>query len=144
MRRILPLLLCILFLLSGCTSDSVSSLLEMELTEDYDTSDPFIQEKLFAADEDIDVLELGISFQMKGESGILEIAENDTKQVLWSDKWDEDVDGMEFTVSLDSIKKEKEYVVRFTGTKIKYARIIVTSENDLVEERERPSNASKD
>lgn len=81
---------------------------------------------------------------MKGESGILEFAENDTKQVLWSDKWDEDVDEMEFTVSLDSIKKVKEYAVQFTGTKIKYARIIVTSESDLVKERERPSNTSKD
>ena len=57
---------------------------------------------------------------------------------------DEDVDEMTFTVSLDSVEKEKEYVVQFTGTKINYARIIVTSENDLVKERERPLNVSKD
>lgn len=138
MKRILPLLLCILFALSGCTETTSSTLIEMELTEHYDTSDPFIHEKLFYVDEDIDVLELNVSFQMEGQSGVLEIIENETKQVAWSDTWDGDVDETTFTVSLEAIEKEKEYVIRFTGTKIKYAKIVIMSENNLVKEREKP------
>lgn len=142
MKKILPLLLCILFALSGCTVTNPSTLIEMELTEHYDTADPFIHEKLFYVDEDIDVLELNVSFQMEGESGILEIIQNETKQVVWSDTWDGDVDETGFTVSLGSI--EKEYVIRFTGTKIKYAKIVITSENNLVKEREKPLKPDRD
>lgn len=144
MKKILPLLLCILFALSGCTVTTSSTLIEMELTEHYDNSDPFIHEKLFYVDEDIDVLELNISFQMEGESGILEIIQNETKQVAWSDTWDGDVDKTTFTVSLDAIEKGKEYVIRFTGTKIKYAKIVITSENNLVKEREKPLKPDRD
>lgn len=111
-----------------------STLMQMELTNDYDTSDPF-NEKLFYVDEDIDVLELNIFFQMEGKSGVLEIADNETKQVLWSDVWDRDVDETKFTVSLDTIEKGKEYVIRFTGTKIIYAKIVISSQNNLVKER---------
>lgn len=138
MKKILLLLLCTLLLLSGCTEITSPTLIQMELTSDYDTSDPFINEKLFCVDENLDILELDISLQMKGGSGILEIADNKTKQVIWSDTWDGDVDKTKFAVSLDDIEKEKEYVIRFTGIKIKYAKVVITSKDNLVKEREKP------
>lgn len=76
MKKILLLLLCTLLLLSGCTEITSPTLIQMELTSDYDTSDPFINEKLFCVDKNLDILELDISLQMKGGSGILEIADN--------------------------------------------------------------------
>lgn len=144
MKRFLPLILCALFLLSGCTGVTSPTLIQMELTNNYDTSDPFINEKLFYVDETIDLLELDVSFQMEGESGILEIADNESKQIIWSDTWDGDVNETKFTVSLDTIEKEKEYVIRFTGTKIKYAKIVIMSEDDLVKEREKPLKPERD
>lgn len=138
MKKILLLLLCTLLLLSGCTEITSPTLIQMELTSDYDTSDPFINEKLFCVDENLDILELDISLQMKGGSGILEIADNKTKQVIWSDTRDGDVDKTKFAVSLDAIEKEKEYVIRFTGIKIKYAKVVITSKDNLVKEREKP------
>ena len=144
MKKILTSLLCALLLLSGCTETTSPTLLQMELTSNYDTSDPFIDEKLFYVEETIDVLKLDSSFQMKGESGILEIADNETKQVIWSKTWDEDIDETKFSVLLDNIEKEKEYVIRFTGTKIEYAKVVITSPDNLVKEREKPLKTDRD
>lgn len=138
MKRFLPLLLSAWLLLSGCTGVTSPTFMQMELTKNYDTSDPFVNAKLFVADQNIDVLELDISFLMEGKTGLLEIIDNETKQVIWSDTWEEDVDNIKFPVSLDSIEKGKEYVVRFTGTKINYAKIDITSDNNLIKEREKP------
>lgn len=124
------------------TEDSITenaeTVIELELTEDYDDTDPFVNGKLFYASADIDVLEAAASFQMDGESGILEIKDNKTNQVLWSKTWNESIDNDTFTISLINIKKEKEYVICFTGTKINDAEIRVTFDNNLVQERERP------
>lgn len=136
------MLLIAVVLFSSC-SGMAPTLIEMELTQDYDTSDPFINEKLIYVSDDIDELKLNVSFRMTGEYGRLEIADNETGQVYWSEVWEKDVDKTDFTVSLDNLEKEKEYVIRFTGTKITYTKITVTSENSLVKERERPQKSSQ-
>lgn len=142
MTRFFSLLLCAL-LLMGCSEMGAKSILEMEMTANYDTSDPFVNEKLIYVSEDVDVLELGASFQMKGESGLLEIADNETKEVVWSKRWDESVELNNYLIALDSLEKDKEYVIRFTGTKIQYAKLVITSESKLVKERERPQKPNK-
>lgn len=73
-----------------------------------------------------------------GESGVLEVKDNKTNEVLWKKTWDKSIDNDIFTISLEDIKKEKEYAIFFTGTKINYANIVVTFKNDLVQEREKP------
>lgn len=137
----------ILSLLSSCSNIAeslpVQTIIEMELTQNYDNADPFINEKLVYVSDSVDTLNLDVSFQMEGESGILEIADNETKQVIWSYTWNEDVDNTAFTISLDDLDKENEYVVRFIGTKIKYAKITITSKNSLVKEREQPQKPSE-
>lgn len=138
MNKTFPLLLCILPLLSSCSSNASKAILEMELRKDYDTSDPFVHANLFSVSEDMDTLALDISFQPEGESGILEIADNETGEVFWSDSWNENVDKTNFAVSLEDVKKAKEYVIRFTGTKINYAKITLSSKSGLVKERAKP------
>lgn len=130
-------------LLTSCSSAMEETIIEMELNENYDTSDPFIHGKLFYVSDTIDNLKLEISFQMEGKSGLLEIADNKTNEVFWSDSWNGNIDNTTFSVSLDTLEKEKEYVIRFTGTKIKYTKIVITSKNKLVKERERPSKPNK-
>lgn len=144
MNKILPLLFCVLLLLSGCSSNTAKTIIEMELTDSYDDSDPFVNEKLFYVSDSIDTLELNVSFKMEGESGVLEIADNETKKVLWSNIWNENIDNTTFSISLDTVEKEKEYVIRFTGTKIKYAKIVVTSDDKLVKECVRPMKPDRD
>ena len=112
--------------------------IDMTLTKDWDDADPFIDERLFYVTKDVDSLELNIIFQMKGESGLLEIADNNSDEVLWSNSWNSSVGNTSLTASLKSLQKEKEYVIRFTGTKIEYANIVVGSENDFIQERTRP------
>lgn len=73
---------------------------------------------------------------MKGESGLLEIVDNETGEVFWSDTWKGEVDKTSFSILLESLEKEREYVIRFTGTKITYIKIVITSESKLVKERE--------
>lgn len=138
------ILILILSLLSSCSNASTRVIIEMELTQNYDSSDPFINERLFFVSDDVDVLNLDVSFQMEGGSGILEIADNETKEVIWSDTWKGDVDHTTFTISLENLEKEKEYVVRFTGTEINYTKIIILSESSFVKERERPKTPSGD
>lgn len=138
MHKCLLFLLCTLLILSGCSSNTASTIIEMELTDRYDTSDPFVHEKLFYVPNRMDTLEFTISVQMEGEHAVLELADNETKQVLWSRIWDENVDTTTFPVTLDGIEQEKEYVIRFTGTKIKHAKVVMTSDSKLVKEREKP------
>ena len=112
--------------------------IDMTLTKDWDEADPFIDERLFYVTKDVDSLELNIIFQMMGESGLLEIADNNTDEVLWSNCWNSSVGNTSLAASLKSLQKEKEYVIRFTGTKIEYANIVAASESDLIKERTRP------
>ena len=112
--------------------------IDMTLTKDWDDADPFIDERLFHVTKDVDSVELNIIFQMMGESGLLEIADNNSDEVLWSNSWDSSVGNTSLAASLKSLQKEKEYVIRFTGTKIEYANIVVASESDLIKERTRP------
>lgn len=116
----------------------MKTIIEMELTESYDTMDPFIHENLFYVTEDIDILDLNVSFQMEGEHGLLEIADNQSKEVLWSNTWDDHVKNSSFVVSLNHVEKENEYVVRFTGTNIQYTKLIMFTDDTLVKGREKP------
>jgi len=118
--------------------------IEMELTKDYDESDPYIYEKLFNVSEDIDTLKLDASYQMKGDSGVLEIVDKETEEILWSNSWQGDINKTEFNIQLNKLEKGKEYIIRFTGTKIIYTKIVLTCENSLIKEQEKPIKAKKD
>lgn len=111
----------------------------MEMDEDYDNADPFENGLLFCVSEDIPALDAEVFFRMEGESGLVEIKDRETDEVLWSRMWEENVDGHTFTISLDHLQKEKDYSVRFTGTKIIYADVKITFDSELVQEKERPS-----
>lgn len=151
-KKICLLFACALILqlgavLSGCGAGAESEPtvsrppkfeIEMELTKDYDDADPFIDERLFYVTEDVDALELDILYQLKGEGGILEIADNNTDAVLWSYACSESVESAALAAPLNSLQTDKEYVIRFTGTKIEYANIVAASESDFIKERSRP------
>lgn len=122
---------------AGAKPDA-QTILTMELTENYDDSAPFVDAKLFCVSENMDTVELAVTFQMKGESGIIEIADNDTKEVLWTNAWAGDTEANTCSVTLSALNKEKDYLVQFTGTGIKYAKIVVTTANKCVEALERP------
>ncbi len=123
-------------------SDNKNSIFEMELDKSYDDTDPFVNERLFCVSEDISTLKAKISFQMDGKSGIVEIRDNETDELIWANTWNENIENDTFTISLNNILKENEYVVRFVGTEINYAKIKVVFESDLVQERERPRKSN--
>lgn len=121
------------------TEETRKTVLEMEMNENYSSSDPFENGRLFCVSENIETLDVEVYFQMDGESGIVEIKDRNADEVLWSNTWTDNVSGDTVTVSLNNLQKEKEYVVRFTGTKINYALVKVTFESELVKEKSRPS-----
>ena len=123
-------------------SDNKNSIFEMELDRYYDDTDPFINERLFCVSEDISTLKAKISFQMDGKSGIVEIRDNETDELIWANTWNESIENDTFTISLNDILKENEYVIRFVGSKINYAKIEVAFESDLVQERVRPRKSN--
>ena len=120
---------------TGGADTDAKTVIEMELTADYDDSDPFIHEKLFELPEDGETPGRQIAFEMKGETGLLEIADNETKDVIWSDSWSGNTEKTDFAVPLDGLQTEREYVIRFTGTGIEYAKITATADAGLVKER---------
>ena len=81
------------------TEDKVT--IEMKLDENYDDTDPFINERLFCVSEDLDTLTAEVTFEMDGESGILEVKNNKTNEVLWSNSWEENVKP-EYVISIVS------------------------------------------
>ncbi len=123
-------------------SDDENSIFEMELDKYYDDTDPFVNERLFCVSEDISTLKSEISFQMDGKNGIVEIKDNETDELIWTNTWNENIENDTFTISLNNILKENEYVIRFVGTEINYAKIKVVFESDLVQERERPRKSN--
>ncbi|EQE09791.1 DUF4624 family lipoprotein [Clostridioides difficile] len=68
--------------------ESGQTTIEMDLDKNYDTSDPFVNARLFCVSNDIDVLDTEISFKMDGDSGIVEIKDNKTDETLWSNTWE--------------------------------------------------------
>ena len=121
------------------TEETQKTVLEMEMNANYSNSDPFENGRLFCVSEDIETLDAEVYFQMDGERGIVEIKDRNSDEVLWSNTWDENVNGDTLSVSLNNLQKEKEYDVRFTGTKINHAVVKVTFESELVQEKSRPS-----
>lgn len=153
MKKAMVLLWCIISVigLAACSKngnpintadnkDAGKTVLQMELDKNYDISDPFVNARLFAVSEDMAVLKAELSFQMEGESGIVEIKDNKTDEVLWENTWEERAENDTLVISLNNVQKDKEYAIWFTGTKIENAKITVTFENDLVLERERPES----
>lgn len=140
-KKVMLAFCCLALLLFSCNTnvskEATPSHFEitMELSDD---SDPFIDERLFEVTSDLDVLELDVKFILDGKSGLLEIADNDTKEIIWSNQWEGNVKKDSFTIALELLKKENEYVIQFTGTEIKQAKIIVTSKSKEVKERNRP------
>lgn len=120
------------------TSSENHTVIEMELDKNYDDTDPFIHEKRFCVSEDLDTLTAGGTLEMDGESGILEIKDHKTNEVLWSKTWEGAVQSETFSISLENLKKEHEYVVSFTGTKISHAAMGISFENGFVQERAKP------
>lgn len=102
----------------------------------YSSSDPFESRRLFCVSEDIEILDAEIYFQMDGESGIVEIKDRNFYRVIHGLLT---LVAIPLQFRLIIYKKEKEYAVRFTGTKINYALIKVTFECELVKEKSRPS-----
>ena len=123
-------------------SDNKNSIFEMELDRYYDDTDPFVNERLFCVSEDISTLKAKISFQMDGKSGLVEIRDNETDELIWANTWNENIENDTFIISLNNILKENEYVIRFVGTEINYAKIEVIFESGLVRERERPRKSN--
>lgn len=121
------------------TGDTEKTVLEMEMDADYSNTEPFENGLLFCVSKDMETLDAEVSFQMDGESGIVEIKDRNADEILWSNIWDENVSDDTFIITLENLQKEKEYVVRFTGTKINYADVKVSFDSDLVQEKTRPS-----
>ena len=110
----------------------------MELDENYDDTDPFVNEKLFCVSEDLDSLTATGTLDMDGGNGSLEVKNNKTNEVLWSETWETSVEEEAFSISLENLKKDDEYVICFTGTEINHATVEVAFNSDVVQERERP------
>ncbi|MCC0701266.1 DUF4624 family lipoprotein [Clostridioides sp. ZZV15-6383] len=102
------------------TSGDDKATIKIELDKDYDDTDPFVNEKLFCVSKNLDALIADGTFKMDGESGILEVKNNKTNEVLWSNTWEGNVKSETFPISLENLKKYSEYVVCFTGRKINY------------------------
>lgn len=89
------------------TEETQKTVLEMEMNANYSNSDPFENGRLFCVSEDIETLDAEVYFQMDGERGIVEIKDRNSDEVLWSNTWDENVNGDTLSVSLNNLQTRK-------------------------------------
>lgn len=148
--RILCMLIILLIIMAGltaCVNDNANAaetsadnemIIKMELDKDYDDTDPFVNERLFCVSEDLDVLSAEGILSLDGESVILEVKNNKTNEVLWSNTWEEVVKSELCSISLENLKKDDEYVVCLTGRKINYVTLEITFDSNFVQERAKP------
>lgn len=120
------------------TSNGNKTSIKMELDKDYDDRDPIVNEMLFCVSKDLDTLSAEGTLNMDGENIILEVKNNKTNVVLWSNEWEGNHKPEPFTISLEELKKEDEYVVCLTGRKINYAALEITFDSSVVQERAKP------
>lgn len=120
------------------TSNGNKTSIKMELDKDYDDRDPIVNEMLFCVSKDLDTLSAEGTLNMDGENIILEVKNNKTNVVLWSNEWKGNDKSESFTISLEDLKKEDEYVVCLTGRKINYATLEIIFDSSFVQERVKP------
>lgn len=143
----LIILLIIMAGLTACVNDNANATetsagnemtIKMELDKDYDDTDPFVNERLFCVSEDLDVLSAEGTLNLDGESVMLEVKNNKTNEVLWSNTWEEVVKSEPCSISLKNLKKDDEYVVCLTGRKINNVTLEITFDSNFVQERAKP------
>ncbi len=127
-----------LLLLTACGSPTQGVVLKLEMDENYSSTDPFVNAKLFTVTEDIDSLDVTFTYTVEAENCLLEIIDNETKEPLWSTSLAgvSEVTNQNFTV--DGFEKDGEYALHFTGTKVKVANITLSIDSPAVQERSRP------
>jgi hypothetical protein len=133
---LLPILLVSL---SACGDESIAAtVFEIEMTSSYDDSDPFINEKLFYVSEDTESVDFEAHLQMKSETCLLEIADNETKEVLievfLKERFNDSGEDKEH-ITLFDLDKDKEYIIRLTCTKVENVKLVMTTDSSLVKER---------
>lgn len=135
-----------LFSLSACTNSSSQTqfVMEMEMSEGYDENQPFINEKLFTVSENVESLELSTTFELVGETATLKIFDRETEAILFEqDTWNTNVDKTNFIITLDNLEKDREYVIQLTCENIEYVKLVITSENSLIKEKEKPTASNE-
>lgn len=146
-KGVLFVMLIIIISLTACTKSSVNPaktssgngmMMKLELDKDYDNVYPLVNEQLFCVSKDIDVLQAEGSIQFDGKSVVLEVKNNKTLEVLWSHTWAKNENAETFTISLENVKKDEEYVISFSGSEIIQAAVEIMFAGNLVQERAKP------
>jgi hypothetical protein len=126
-------------LFSACSNNPPPFIVEMELTSTYDDADPFVSEQLFYVTEDVASVDFEALLQMKSETCFLEIADNETQELLVEiflrEGFNDSGEDKEY-ITLFDLDKDKEYVIRLTCTEVENVKLVVTSDNSLVKVRE--------
>lgn len=143
-RIMISLAIILLFsFLSACSGNHSSFAIEMELTSDYDDADPFVIEQLFFVSEDAESIDFEADLQMRSETCLLEIADNETKELMiecfWREGFNDSGEDKEY-ITLVDLDKDKEYVIRLTCTEVEQVKLVMSSDSSLVKVREQPQN----
>ena len=126
---------------SACSGNHPLFLIEMELTSNYDDADPFVKEQLFYVSEDAESVDFEAYLQMRSETCLMEIADNETQELMiecfWREGFNNRGEDKEY-ITLVDLDKDKEYVIRLTCTEVENVKLVMTSDSDLVKVRAQP------
>lgn len=92
--------------------------------------------KMFRVTQDVAALELDFIIEASGGSGSVAIEDPQTGKALWRRDVGESVI---FTQPVGPLKKEREYILRFTGKASEPTRVTVSSQSGVVREVPLPS-----
>lgn len=112
------------------TSDTGKAIMEMELDRRTDEPELYTYGRLFCVSEDMDTLTVKIMLEMDGKRKTLEVKNNKTNEVLWSDTWEGMIESEMISIPLKNLKKDEEYTIYVTGRKVRNAAIEITYDVD--------------
>jgi len=131
---------------SACNDNHSPFVIEMELTSNYDDTDPFVIEQLFFVTEDVESVDFEAYLQMRSETCLLEIADNETNEVMiecfWREGFNDSGEDREY-ITLFDLDRNKEYVIRLTCTDVEHVKLVVTSDSSLVQVRGQPQKPAE-
>lgn len=93
----------------------------------------------FYAKDDIDHIEITGEINMAAASGLLEVIDRESEEVLWTKTWDKPTVSS-FTIPLEHLQKDHEYTLQFSATGVSKASVQINYEDSSLQERAKPNN----
>lgn len=120
-----------IFSLSACNVNGT----KMEFSFNTSSLSNSSDKKSIYVNSDMDKLELNADLKIDSGDAIIQVLNASNDEVIWNNSYQED---SKFKIVLNDIKADNEYLLIIETTQSKKVNLIITSDNKLVRDKEKP------